>query len=77
MPNKVFGKPEEDVPDLKDDFSDLFDDALENIDEGDYEGAIEKLEKIKQKVFEEILESDERQEMISLIDTLIAYLETL
>ena len=77
LPDEIFSKPEEDVPDLKNDFSDLFDDALENINESNCEGAIEKLDRIKQKIYEEIMESDERQEIISMINNLITYLETL
>jgi len=77
LPDGIFSRPEEDVPDVKNDFSDLFDDALENIDEGNYEGAIEKLNTIKTRMYEEIVESEERQEVISMIDDLIAYLETL
>jgi len=73
----IFSRPDEDVPDAKNDFSDLFDDALENIDEGNYEGAIEKLNTIKMRMYEEIVESDERQEIISLIEDFIEYLETL
>jgi len=72
----IFSRPEEDVPDVKNDFSDLFDDALENIDEGNYERAIEKLDRIKTKMYGAMVESAERQEIISLIDDLIAYLET-
>ena len=77
LPDEIFSKPGEDVPDVKNDFSDLFDDALENIDEGNYELAIEKLNMIKTKIYEEMAESDERQETISMVDDLIAYLETL
>ncbi len=77
LPDEAFDRPEEDVPDVKNDLTDLFDDALENINEGDYEGAIEKLNRIKEFIYEQIVESAERQEIISLIDGLIAYLETL
>jgi len=77
LPDDIFNKPGEDVPDVKDDFSDLFDDALESIDEGNYEGAIEKLNTIKMRMYEEIVESEERQETISLIDDLITCLQTL
>ena len=77
LPDGIFNRPEEDVADVKNDFSDLFDDALENIDEEDYEGAIEKLNRVREKIFEEIVESADREEIICLIDDLIAYLETL
>jgi len=76
LPDEAFNRPPEDVPDVKNDFSDLFYDVLESIDAGNYEGAIEKLNKIKEKMYEEIVESDGRQEIISLIDDLIAYLQT-
>ncbi|UCE29337.1 MAG: LamG domain-containing protein [Candidatus Bathyarchaeota archaeon] len=77
LPDVVFSKPGEDVQDIKDDFSDLFTDTLENINEGIYEGAIEKLNGIKERTYEDIVESTERDELISLIDDLIAHLETL
>ena len=77
LPDEIFNKPGEDILDVKYDFSDLFDNALENINEGNYEGAIEKLETIKEKIYQEMVESAERQEIISLVDDLIAYLETL
>ena len=77
LPDEIFSKPDEDVPDIKNDFSDLFNDTLENINEGNYEGAIEKLNRIRTMIYEEIVESAERQEIISLIDDLIEYLETL
>jgi len=77
LPDEIFDRPGEDVLDVKNDFSDLFDDALENINEGNYEDAIEKLNRIKEKIYEEMVGSDEREEIISLIDDLIEYLETL
>lgn len=77
LSDELFNKTAEDVPDIKNDFSDLFNDTLENINEGNYVGAIEKLNMIKQKIYEEMVECAERQELISLIDDLIAYLETL
>lgn len=76
LPDEMFVGPEEDVPDLKHDFSDLFDDTLENIAEGNYEGAIEKLNSIKERILEEMVESGERQELLVIVDDLIAYLES-
>ncbi len=77
LPDEMFGRPGEDVPDVKNDFSELFDDALENIGEENYQGAIEKLNRIKEKIREEMVESIQRQKLILLIDDLIEYLETL
>lgn len=77
LPDEAFDRPEEDVPDSKNDFSDLFEDALENIEEGNYEGAIEKLNRIKQKACEEMIDSTERDELLSMVEDLVAYLETL
>jgi len=77
LPYEIFNRPEEDVPGIKNDFSDLLDDALENIKEGNYEGAIDKLNRIKDKIFEEMVESADRERILSLVDDLIAYLETL
>jgi len=77
LPNEIFNETAEDVPDVMNDFSDLFNDTLENINQEDYEGAIEKLNSIKEGIYEDIMESDERQKLIDLVDDLIAYLETL
>jgi len=77
LPDELFNQTTEDVPAIKDDFSDLFNDTLENINEGDFIRAIEKLNVIRQKVYEEMVECAEREELIALIDDLIAYLETL
>ncbi len=77
LPNEIVNRLEEDVPDVKHDFSDLFNDALENIDEGNYEGAIEKLNRIEELTYEQIVDSAERDALISMIDGLRAYLETL
>jgi nitrous oxidase accessory protein len=76
LSDDVFVRTEDaDIADLKDDCSDLFADALENIQEGDYEGAIDKLNSIKALMNEEITESAERAELVSLIDDFIAHLE--
>lgn len=72
-----FVKPEEDVADIKDDFLDKFDDIAENIEEGNYERAIEHLEEAKAFAYEQITESAEREGIIAMIDVLIEYLETL
>lgn len=77
LPDEIFNKTAEDAPDLKNDFSDLLNDTLENVDEGNYEAAIEKLNRIEEEIYEEIVESDERQEIISMINDLIEYLESL
>lgn len=70
-----FAKPEEDVTDIKYDFSDKFSDIFENIDEENYERAIEHLEEIKAFVCEQMVESDESKEIIDMINNLIAYLK--
>lgn len=77
LPNATFIKPEEDIADIKYDFSDKFNDILENIDEETYERAIEHLEEIRAFVYEQVVPSDERQEIIDMVDALIAYLKTL
>ena len=77
VPDELFHRPTEDVPDVKDDFSDLLLDALENIDEGNIEGAIEKLNEINTRKYAELVESAERDYINSLIDNLIAYLTAL
>lgn len=77
LPDELFNRTAEDVPNIKEDFSDLFNDTFENINEGNYEGAIEKLNRIKEKIYEEIVESTEREELISMIDALIASIEPL
>jgi len=43
LPNEIFNRPEEDVSDIKNDLSNLLNDTRENINEGNYEFAIDKL----------------------------------
>ncbi len=77
LPDELFSRSEEDIPEVQEDFSDLLDDALENINEENYDFAKEKLNRIKENIYTELIESPERQEIISLIDDLIAYVESL
>lgn len=77
LPDEIFNRPEEDISVVKNDFSVLLNDTMENINEGNYEGAIVKLNRIKVEIYEEMVESAEREEIISLIDELIAYVESL
>jgi len=74
LPDELFIS-EEDVADVKRDFSDSFNDVIENVDEGRYMDVIVKLNAIKQRIYKEIVECDEREEIISMIRNLIAYLE--
>lgn len=77
LPDEKFIRSEEDVSDLKNDFSDLWNDIRENINEGNYEIAIGKLNWIKGRIYQEIVASVEREKIIFLINDLISYLETL
>lgn len=76
LQDEVYDRQDEDIEDAKNDFSDLFEDALENINEGNYVKAVEKLSKIIAEMYEQMVECVERQEQIDLINDLIAYLET-
>jgi hypothetical protein len=77
LPAVEFTKPEEDVADIKDDFADKFADVEENINEEDYERAIQHLEEIIDFVDVQIKDPEKQGIIIRMIAALIAHLETL
>lgn len=76
LPSSAFAKPEEDVEDVKSDFVDKFADVIENIYEENYEYAVERLDMIRERIHEQIVESSERERVVLMIEDLIADLRS-
>lgn len=79
LPDELFTLTEgNDIRNVKKYYSEKFREVLFEINrKNDYEQAINKLEEIRTNMYNDIVDSEERDVLISQIDYFIAYLETL
>ncbi len=75
LPSSEFDKPEEDIEDIKSDFMEKLADVQETIKEGNFERAIEHLQETRNFTYDQIIDTTKREEIIAMVDSLIAYLE--